>query len=112
MAAKHNLTIDQGSTFKRALTIKSGDTGAAIDITGSTISGQIRESVDSETIIAEFTGTVTTPVSGQCEVSLTATQTTAIPSGTYVYDIEWEDVNGNVTRLIEGKATVTPEVTR
>ena len=32
--------------------------------------------------------------------------------GDFVYDIEWTQSDSSVTRLLEGTATVTPQVTR
>jgi hypothetical protein len=43
---------------------------------------------------------------------MTANSSANVVAGRYVYDCELTDVNGAVTRLIEGIATVTPQVTR
>jgi hypothetical protein len=42
----------------------------------------------------------------------TAALTVAEADSAYFYDLEVEDSSGNVTRLLEGKVTVTAEVTR
>lgn len=48
---------------------------------------------------------------GTIVVALTDTQTSALPAGRYVYDLELVE-GSKVTRLIEGVAICTPEVTR
>lgn len=55
---------------------------------------------------------ITSSVSnGQVVLSLTANQTTAITPGRYVYDVKLYDTANNVYRVVEGIATVTPQVT-
>jgi hypothetical protein len=49
---------------------------------------------------------------GVITLSLTATETAALAAGRYVYDLEMVSSGGLVTRLLEGVATVSPEVTR
>jgi hypothetical protein len=43
---------------------------------------------------------------------MTNSTTSGIEEGIYVYDIEITSGSGSVTRILEGKATVSPEVTR
>jgi len=48
----------------------------------------------------------------QLTVSSTAVQTAAIAAGSYVYDLEITSAGSIKTRLVQGKITVSPEVTR
>jgi len=43
---------------------------------------------------------------------MTASATGAIEEGIYVYDVEITASSGAVTRILQGKVTLTPEVTR
>jgi hypothetical protein len=45
-------------------------------------------------------------------MSLTDTQTTALASGRYVYDMNITSSAGVTTRVVEGQAIITPGVTR
>ena len=45
-------------------------------------------------------------------ISLTDTQTNSIDSGRYVYDLIVTSGSGTITRVIEGQAIITPNVTR
>ena len=50
---------------------------------------------------------------GIIAMSMTANTTGTLTAGRYVYDIELTaTANGNVTRMIEGIVTVTPQVTK
>lgn len=62
MTATVHLSHTRGDTFKRVITFKDS-TGAAIDITGSTIVGTIRKKPDDRTYIAQGTAALTTPAS-------------------------------------------------
>jgi hypothetical protein len=43
---------------------------------------------------------------------MTSSATGAIEEGMYVYDIEITSGAGAVTRILQGKVTLTPQVTR
>tara|TARA_A100001015_G_C14394591_1_gene483052 strand:- start:273 stop:404 length:132 start_codon:yes stop_codon:yes gene_type:complete len=43
---------------------------------------------------------------------MTSTATGNIEEGIYVYDIEITASSGAVTRILQGKVTLTPQVTR
>jgi hypothetical protein len=110
MAQKFNLLIDQGSTFKASLTVFDL-LDNNFDLTPYAIKGQIRKYHKSEAVIATFTTTKVTPLSGIFTIELTDEQTATIPAGEYVYDIVIEDQT-DVYRIIEGIVRVAPQVTR
>ena len=99
MAAKANILIDQGSDYSTSLTV-TGDDGTATDLTGFTGSGQIRKHYTSD----RSTGVVT--------IALGRTANEALDAGRYVYDVEITSSANNRSRLVEGLATITPQVTR
>lgn len=109
MAAIQNLVIDQGTTFNLVVTLTNLD-GSAKDITTYTVSAQLRKSYYSNTY-TDFTAEKTDAVNGEITISLTATQTSALKAGRYVYDIEAASDDETI-RVLEGIVTVTPEVTR
>lgn len=112
MATVRNLVIDQGSTFSISITV-SDYTGSAIDLTGYTLRSQLRKSYHSNTYTS-FTVVSNDPTDGEITLSLTATQTSALKYGRYVYDVEIVSPApaSEVTRILEGIITVNPEVTR
>ena len=59
-----------------------------------------------------FTTAIVSATAGTCSITLTDTVTSGLAEGRYVCDITQTDSSGIVTRRIEGRATVTPSVTR
>jgi len=122
-AASLDLTIEQGTTFKRVLTIKD-DLDALIDLTGETFRGQIRKTPSSTTIVATFTCTLRNQVTnkGEVEILISAADTALIPLASqskplivaenFVYNIERVKADLTVSRILEGIAIVSPEVTK
>lgn len=110
-----NILLNQGATFRK-LFIYQDSVGDPINLTGYTARMQLRVSYTSEVPVINLTtengGIEITPLDGEILVNMTATQTAGIPAREYYYDIEVESADGRVYRVIEGKATVRPEVTR
>ena len=109
-AGTYNFTFEQGATFSRQLTVQ--DNGSAMDLTNYSARMQLRSSVESTTIALTVTCAITNATSGILTVSNTATQTMGVDAGIYVYDLEIESSAGVVTRLMQGTATITANVTR
>jgi len=109
MAIKANLDIDQGSTFQTTINV-TDDNDEVVDLTGYTGVAQMRKHYTSSTSYS-FTVSIS-PSIGTVTLAMTANATANVVAGRYVYDCELTDTNGAVTRLIEGIATVTPQVTR
>ena len=111
MATISNIFIDQDADFSTTVTINDGD-GSAVDLTSYTALAMIRKTYTSETSTT-FTSTFASDrTTGQITISLTDTQTAALESGRYVYDLVITDVSGTKTRVVEGIATVNPSVSR
>ena len=117
-----DLLIQQVETFLRYITLTGpSPTYTPIDVSLNTFRGQIRTSPQSVDVVATFTfGFATNGTDGVVLMSLTDLQTSGIPAAgskynsltKYQYDVEMEDPAGNVTRLLNGTASVSPEVTR
>ena len=114
-AAKLNLIVEQGATFDRVITWKTGTT--PVDLTGYSARMQARASHDAADPVFSLTsdeaGGITLGGSaGTITLLIDAEATALLTPGDYVYDLEVEDDEGIVRRLLEGRLTVTPEVTR
>lgn len=113
-AGIYDITVEQGATFTLSATWKDS-TGALVNLTGYSARMQIRETYESEDVILSFTSTggsiVLGGALGTIVVTGSATDTAKIPMTPAVYDLELES-GGVVTRLLQGKATITQEVTR
>jgi hypothetical protein len=125
IAGIYNITIEQGSTFLRLISIEEPDltadpTGATFEdyvLSGHTARMQIRRTIESDTAMISLTtengGITINPGTPQNEIklSITAANTaTLLTSG--VYDLEIIDSLGNVSKVLRGDVTVIPEVTK
>lgn len=111
----YNFTLYAGSTFSRTFTITP-----AVNLTGYTGRAMGRDTVDSATTVFSW-GTAEISTGGTAStftVALTAAQTTAYGSALgnapaqVSYDLELVSGGGEVTRLLQGIVTISPEVTR
>lgn len=120
-AGSLDFSIEQGATFRRQLTIKDSDDNP-VDLTGRTFRGKIKDKIQGTEAVA-FTFALANQITdpGILVMSLTATQTAAIsvPKGSdasrtskqYIYDVEMVYGSGDVDRVLQGKVTVSAEVT-
>lgn len=112
-AGQLKLTIEQGATWRRRITWEAG--GVPVDLAGYTARMQIRKTHAAPTALLDLavgSGIIITSALGRIDVEITDGQTAALPAGTWQYDLELYAPEGDVTRLLEGKCVVTPEVTR
>jgi hypothetical protein len=109
MAIKANIVIDQGSTFQTSINV-TDENDEIVDLTGFSAAAQMRKHYTSSNSYAFSTSI--SPTLGVVTLSMTANTTSTIPPGRYMYDCELTDVNGAISRLVEGIVTVTPGVTR
>jgi hypothetical protein len=119
MPGKLNLKINRGETFRHILKWQDANE-TPIDLTGYTARMHIRSSIDAPTTLLELTTSnnkISFPnaLEGEILLKLTAAETAALTWDTGVYDLELVILVSaveEVTRLVEGKVTVTKEVTR
>lgn len=116
MAAKLSLpAIEKGATYSHILYWKD-KTKIPMDLTDVTAKMQVRETVESSTILLELStengGITITSLEGKLVLALSASQTTALVGLGGVYDLELYYSSGKVVRLIEGRIVFKPEVTR
>lgn len=111
MATVSNLFVDQGSDYSNIITIASS-TGSALDLSSFTVASQMRKSYGSSTHY-DFVATVHDADNGKIRLQMTAANTSLIPAGRYLYDIEITNtISGSKTRVLEGTVIVTPEITK
>ena len=106
--ARYDLTIYKGSTYRKTAWFKRNK--AAIDLTGYTAKAQIRPSVNSKTLISEFSVEIV-PAQGALTLCLQADETEILNPGTYEWDLQLIDPYGNVYYYLYGKTNVIGRVT-
>lgn len=110
MAYRFDLRIDQGATF--GLDIECQDENSQpVDLTGYRAAAQIRFRHSDDNAAAVFLCTVSAEL-GVVNLELNAAQTAALARTSGVWDCELTAPDGTVSRLAEGKVSVSPEVTR
>lgn len=115
-----DLFIDQGADYSQEFQLLDANNDY-VSLVGASVTGKINEPYDEGSVVATFTGTLTTPDQGKFSISLTDTQTSAIPVDTspggcarplkcYLYDVVVTFASGLKERVLNGSAYVNPEV--
>lgn len=113
----YNITIRQGATFQLQATVQDS-AGDPVDLTGFDARMQVRTDYadNAGTVLVDLTlgdgVAVPTPANGVIVFTIDADATEDLPGGRWRYDAEIESSGGVVTRILEGAATVSREVTR
>jgi hypothetical protein len=109
-----NLLCPQGSTFSKQITYKIDD--VPVDLSGYSSRLQVRQNHYSTTTILDLAsptnGITLGGSAGTINILISASATSLISAGNFLYDLELESSSGVVGRIIEGAFIVTPEVTR
>lgn len=110
MATVANIFIDQGSDYSNIVTVTASN-GQPLNLTGFTVASQMRKSFSSS-VAFDFNSSILSAALGRVRLQLTAAQSEEIPPGRYLYDVEITSINGSKTRVVEGIATITPQITQ
>lgn len=123
IAGTYNILCEQGTTFARVIGLEepdlvadpSGETYKPYILTGYTARMQVRRTIESTTAMITLTtenGRISIDEDdGVITLNISADDTAALTSSG-VYDLEIIDVDGNVSRVIQGAFTLSQEVTR
>lgn len=109
----YDIVVWQGTDVTRCFTLIDAD-GLAMDLDGYSAHMQVRPSASSSTVISDrSTEAGTIEIAGFAViVSWSHEETSAMPAGRAVYDIDLTDADGKVSRIIGGDFIVNQEVTR
>jgi len=109
-AGIYNLSIEQGSSWELQLDVDSS-AGNDLNITGYTFASKLAKSHYDDNPVS-MTSSIVNAATGTFKLSLTPAQTAALDASyEYIYDVEMTDPTGIVTRLIQGRATISAGVT-
>ena len=112
MAAYVELYMDQGATFNNVINITDDVTNTPVNVSGYTVTSQMRRSYYSVNATANIVCTITDASNGEVTMSLSAANTANIKAGRYLFDVKTVDTLDVVSRILEGIITVTPQVGR
>lgn len=120
IAGTYNILCEQGTTFGRIFDLQYPDPGdpenyLPWDLDGHTARMQVRRTIDSGTPLVELTTEngriILNEEPGRIRLHM-ADEVTATITTSGVYDLEIVDGIGNVSRVVQGKFTLSQEVTR
>ena len=109
----YSITVWQGADYDKTFTVTQN--GTALNWTGYSARMQVRNSSDATATLLSLTngsGITLGGTAGTIAVTITSTQSAAIPAGSYAYDLELVSSGNLVTRLLQGAFTVSGNVTR
>lgn len=118
MATVVDLICEQGADLSFTVNYRTGEADTPVDVTGGVARMQARASANAATSFldidsAEKGGIVVEGASGRFLVFVPASVTsTFAATREAVYDLEFVDKSGRVSRVLEGRFRVTREVTR
>jgi hypothetical protein len=110
MATISNLFVDAGANYSNIITVAATN-GQALNLTGYTVKSQMRKSYSSS-VAYNFTASVYDAAGGKVRLQLDSDQSSAIPAGRWLYDVEITSQSGTKTRVVEGIVTVNPQITQ
>lgn len=114
-AANFDILIEQGATYDQEFIWKDSE-GTGINLTGYSARMQVRQ-VKTETVLLSLTNgngiTLNYSGNGSIRIFVSATGTSALTTCNQArYDLELQNADGTVTRLLQGAVTISGEVTR
>jgi hypothetical protein len=106
-AAEYNITISQNADYVRTFQLKSA--GNIVNITGYSFEAKVKKNYN-ESSGKSFTTAIENATSGLFTITLTDVETGTLSPGDQVYDVVMTDDSGIKTRLLQGKAYISPGV--
>jgi hypothetical protein len=107
-----NLVIYTGTDFSQTFVLEDSQSNSVKDLTGYSACAQMKR-YESSLKTADFTITFANDrTTGKITLSLSSTETLALKSGKYFYDLLLNSPTGNTERVVEGTALVKRSITR
>jgi hypothetical protein len=115
MATYYNITGYQGDYLQLTLNVKDSN-GSALNLSGYEVRGQVRTSYGTTGVLLDLNPTISgNGSSGTISININSYISADIPISDHVYDIERYPSGiptGNTIKLMRGKFSILPEVTR
>lgn len=110
MALKFDVVIDQGSDYEVTFPVLD-EAGDPQDLDGWAVRSQVRKLISDVELLHDFADQLSLEGSDVL-LAIPAAVSTSWAWTSAVYDVELVAPNDEVTRLVEGRVIVRPEVTR
>lgn len=113
----YDITVNQGDDYSLQMIVNDGK-NAPIDITGYTFACKVRETAESQAVIAEAECVIADAPNGVLNINFSSEVTGNIDTdgdyygetNSYYYDVQQTNVNGRKERIVQGKFIVSPGI--
>jgi len=113
----YDITVNQGDDYALQMII-SDSKNIPIDITGSKFSCKVRQTAESQEVIAEAECVIADAQKGVLNINFSSEVTGNIETdgeyygetNSYYYDIQQTNTNGRKERIVQGKFIVSPGI--
>lgn len=110
MSSSYNISAIQGNTL--LLNVTANDSaGSPLNLSGYSVRGNVKYKYSSTGSLLNLNPSITSPANGSISISGNAADISAMPVGTFVYDLEAYNSGEYVTKFLIGYFYVSPEVT-
>jgi hypothetical protein len=104
-----NITLKRGEDYSVTGTITDEETGAPVDITGSTFDAVISHALNGP-VLATFTVDILDGPGGQYERKMPRATIDALTIRSGVWDMFWNHPDGTRTKVLSGAVTIEEDV--
>jgi hypothetical protein len=114
MATYYNITGYQGDYLQLTLNVKDSN-GSPLNLSGYEVRGQVRTNYGATGVLLDLNPTITNSISGTISININSYISQDLPVSDHIYDIERYPSgipSGNTIKLMRGKFSILPEVTR
>lgn len=111
----YDICVLQNQTFELPFQMYDDDGVTPINVTNWSFTGSIKPTFLDPSVATTFTASIVDAASGSIKLYLSSAQTWALTEPKYVYDVIANNLNDTPTttlRIIQGKVSVKPGVTR
>jgi len=114
MPTYYHITGYQGDQIQLNLNLKDL-LGSGISLEGYSLRGQVKSSYGATGTLLDLNPIIINVYSGIASISIESNISKNLPVGDHIYDIErypQNSPNGNAIKLMHGKFSILPEITR
>jgi hypothetical protein len=114
MATIYNITGYQGDHLQLTLNVKDSN-HSPLNLSGYEVRGQVRTNYGATGVLLDLNPTITNSISGTISININSYISQDLPVSDHIYDIERYPSGiptGNSIKLLRGKFSILPEVTR
>jgi hypothetical protein len=108
----YNISLTQGEDYSLTATLKNAD-GSNMNLSGYYVRGKAKYNYGDTGVLLDLEPQIYSAVSGIITVQLNSTDTSSLPVGILLYDIErYTSGDAAVAKVLNGQIIIAPEVTR